>query len=216
MSIGEICTREVVVTSANTGIDKAAELMRRHHVGDLVVVQESGGGQIPLGIITDRDIVVEVVAAGLDPKALTVGEIMAQELVTGREDDVELVNRSLRDGGHLVRCHWVAKIDALAGALDDHDAQLLCFFPDSLPAAIREKLGVLEPQSLELLDESGMHAGHPGARAGGSHFRLAIVSPLFQGKEIRERHRGYPLGPGGMHEERVGRSTALRGGSTDP
>jgi CBS domain-containing protein len=87
MSIGEICTREVVVTSANTGIDKAAELMRRHHVGDLVVVQESGDGQIPLGIITDRDIVVEVVAAGLDPKALTVGEIMAQELVTGREDD---------------------------------------------------------------------------------------------------------------------------------
>ena len=84
MSIGEICTREVVVTSANTGIDKAAELMRRHHVGDLVVVQESGDGQIPLGIITDRDIVVE---AGLDPKALTVGEIMAQELVTGREDD---------------------------------------------------------------------------------------------------------------------------------
>ena len=57
MSIGEICTREVVVTSANTGIDKAAELMRRHHVGDLVVVQESGEGQIPLGIITDRDIV---------------------------------------------------------------------------------------------------------------------------------------------------------------
>ena len=59
-------------------------------------------------------------------------------VLTGREDDVELVNRSLRDGGHPVRCHWVAKIDALADALDDHDAQLLCFFPDSLPAPIRE------------------------------------------------------------------------------
>jgi len=71
-----------------------------------------------------------------------------------------------------------------------------------LPAAIREKLGVLEPQSLELLDESGMHAGHPGARAGGSHFRLAIVSPLFQGKEMRERHRMIyaALGPL-MHRE---------------
>jgi diguanylate cyclase (GGDEF)-like protein len=59
-------------------------------------------------------------------------------VLTGREDDVELVNRSLRDGGHPVRCHWVAKIDALAGALDDHAPELLCFFPDSLPAPIRE------------------------------------------------------------------------------
>ena len=59
-------------------------------------------------------------------------------VLTGREDDVELVNRSLRDGGHPVRCHWVAKIDALAGALDSHAPELLCFFPDSLPAPIRE------------------------------------------------------------------------------
>jgi len=71
-----------------------------------------------------------------------------------------------------------------------------------LPAAIREKLAVLQPQSLELLDESGMHVGHSGARAGGSHFRLAIVSPLFQGKEMRERHRMIyaALGPL-MHRE---------------
>jgi diguanylate cyclase (GGDEF)-like protein len=59
-------------------------------------------------------------------------------VLTSREDDVELVNRSLRDGGHPVRCHWVAKIDSLADALEGHDAQLLCFFPDSLPAPIRE------------------------------------------------------------------------------
>jgi diguanylate cyclase (GGDEF)-like protein len=59
-------------------------------------------------------------------------------VLTGREDDVELVNRSMRDGGHAVRCHWVAKIDALAVALDDHSPELLCYFPDSLPAPIRE------------------------------------------------------------------------------
>lgn len=58
-----------------------------------------------------------------------------------------------------------------------------------LPAAIREKLAALEPQSVELLDESGLHAGHAGARAGGSHFRLAIVSPLFRGKDVKARHR---------------------------
>jgi multidomain signaling protein FimX len=59
-------------------------------------------------------------------------------VLSGREDDVELVNRSLRDGGHPVRCHWVTKVDALATALDDHAPELLCFFPDSLPAPIRE------------------------------------------------------------------------------
>jgi multidomain signaling protein FimX len=59
-------------------------------------------------------------------------------VLSGREDDVELVNRSLRDGGHPVRCHWVTKVDALADAIDDHSPELVCFFPDSLPAPIRD------------------------------------------------------------------------------
>ena len=59
-------------------------------------------------------------------------------VLSGREDDVELVNRSLRDGGHPVRCHWVAKVDKLLGALQELGPELLCFFPDSLPVAIRE------------------------------------------------------------------------------
>jgi len=58
-----------------------------------------------------------------------------------------------------------------------------------LNATIRGKLAALEPQSIELLDESGLHAGHPGAAGGGSHFRLAIASPHFQGKSVQERHR---------------------------
>ena len=59
-------------------------------------------------------------------------------VLSGREDDVELINRSLRDGGHPVRCYWVAKIDALADALDNHGPHLLWFFPDHLPAPVRE------------------------------------------------------------------------------
>lgn len=87
MSIGEICTREVIVAAEDTSVESAAELMRRYHVGDLVVTKDLDGKRVPLGIVTDRDIVVEVVAAGLDPKALTVGDIMGQELVTSREED---------------------------------------------------------------------------------------------------------------------------------
>jgi BolA protein len=58
-----------------------------------------------------------------------------------------------------------------------------------LSSAIRERLAALEPQSLELLDESGRHVGHAGAAAGGSHFRLVIVSQHFAGKDKLARHR---------------------------
>ena len=71
-----------------------------------------------------------------------------------------------------------------------------------LSARIREQLSALDPQSLELLDESGRHVGHAGAASGGSHFRLIIVSPRFAGLDKLERHRMVyaALGPL-MHRE---------------
>lgn len=47
----------------------------------------------------------------------------------------------------------------------------------------------LAPQSLEIADESAQHAGHAGARSGGGHYALVIVSPSFSGKSLVERHR---------------------------
>jgi BolA protein len=58
-----------------------------------------------------------------------------------------------------------------------------------LSAEIRERLAALEPLSVELLDESGRHVGHAGAAAGGSHFRLVIVSQRFAGQNRLARHR---------------------------
>ncbi|SFO36661.1 BolA family protein [Nitrosospira briensis] len=54
---------------------------------------------------------------------------------------------------------------------------------------IREKLSVLEPVKIEILDESARHAGHAGAKSGGGHYLLTIVSPKFAGKSALERHR---------------------------
>lgn len=80
MGIGEICNREVVFANRKTSLSEAARLMREHHVGDVIVVSEETGKRHPVGIVTDRDIVVEVIATGLDPNILTVEEIMVPDL----------------------------------------------------------------------------------------------------------------------------------------
>ena len=82
MAVGEICNREVVLTEKTLSVVDAAQLMRKHHVGDLVVVEERDGRKHPAGIVTDRDIVVEVVAAGVNPESLKVGDIMGPEVGT--------------------------------------------------------------------------------------------------------------------------------------
>lgn len=87
MTIGTICNREVVVARKDTAIQEAAQLMRQYHVGDLVVVDERGAARIPVGILTDRDLVVEVLAAGLAPDTVTAGDIMTTDIVSGHEGD---------------------------------------------------------------------------------------------------------------------------------
>lgn len=84
---GEICNREVVYARRDTPVADAARLMREHHVGDLVVLDGREGEQTPVGIVTDRDLVIEVIAAGVRPDDLTVGDVMSYELVTAREED---------------------------------------------------------------------------------------------------------------------------------
>jgi BolA protein len=60
----------------------------------------------------------------------------------------------------------------------------------SVAQAIRERLEALEPQALDLVDESEMHRGHAGYReGGGTHWRLSIVSARFSGQTTIARHR---------------------------
>jgi len=100
MAVGEICNREVVIAEKTLSVVDAALLMRKHHVGDLVVVEEKAGRRHPVGIVTDRDIVVEVVAAGVNPDALKVGDIMGPEVATVREGEgLFEALRHMRDKG---------------------------------------------------------------------------------------------------------------------
>ena len=86
-TIGSICERDVICTNSETTVQAAAKLMRHYHVGTLVIVDAADGRRIPKGIVTDRDIVVEVAALDLDPNVITAGDIAMRELVTVREGD---------------------------------------------------------------------------------------------------------------------------------
>jgi CBS domain-containing protein len=104
MTVGEVCNREVVFVRRDESIGKAARLMRTYHVGGLVVIEEKEGRRVPVGIVTDRDLVLEVIAEEVDASKLTVGDIMSFELVTAREED------SLLDAIKHMRSRGVRRI----------------------------------------------------------------------------------------------------------
>ena len=86
MTISAICSREVITVHRDATLLHAAMLMRQYHVGDVVVIEDKKGKSVPVGIITDRDIVVELVATELDCKVITAGDIMGTHLATIKED----------------------------------------------------------------------------------------------------------------------------------
>jgi CBS domain-containing protein len=128
MLIGELCNRNVIYCKAKTSVLEAAQLMRNQHVGDLVVVDEPNGERLPVGLVTDRDLVVEIMAKELDPSSVTVSDIMVSRLSTATEAEgvYETIERMRRDGvrrmpvinglGGLV---GIITVDDLTGYLAD-------------------------------------------------------------------------------------------------
>jgi BolA family transcriptional regulator, general stress-responsive regulator len=68
---------------------------------------------------------------------------------------------------------------------------------------IEEHLEVLQPDSVELIDDSAKHAGHEGAKGGGGHFQLVIVSAQFENKSRQQRHRMIHAALGDMLEREI-------------
>ena len=122
MTVGRICNREVVVAPATEKIVDAAKRMRTSHVGALVVVDNRNGRHYPVGIITDRDIVVGVVSA--DPEhilCILTKEIMSEDLVTAKEHDtIEAALKKMEEHG-VRRLPIVDDDGALVGILSLDD-----------------------------------------------------------------------------------------------
>ena len=73
----------------------------------------------------------------------------------------------------------------------------------NVPQLMQERLAALAPESLEILDESGQHIGHEGAKGGGGHYQVLIVSRQFSGKPVQMRHRMIYSALGGMMEKEI-------------
>ena len=104
MKVGEVCNRDVVVMRGDESAKSAAALMREHHVGDVVVVADKNGVTTPVGIVTDRDLVLEVVVPGLDAKTLSVKDLVTEPLVVADE------NLGLFDALELMRSKAVRRL----------------------------------------------------------------------------------------------------------
>jgi CBS domain-containing protein len=99
-AVNLICNPNVATVAATEDIANAAALMRAQHVGDLVVVESRGNARVPVGILTDRDIVVGVIAERIAPDAVTVRDTMTRNPLTVREDaSLEFALREMRRYG---------------------------------------------------------------------------------------------------------------------
>ena len=108
MNAGELCNRKVVTATRETNISEAAQLMRDKHVGSLIIVEERDNCMEPVGILTDRDIVIEVLAEKVDPEAVSVGDIMTSAVLKVCEHD------SILDVAQRMRARGVRRVPVIS------------------------------------------------------------------------------------------------------
>ena len=82
MNIEGMCTHSTVTADRSRTLQECAALMGENHVGSVLVTEETPGGPQAVGIVTDRDLVVEAMARGVAPGQASIGQITARRLVT--------------------------------------------------------------------------------------------------------------------------------------
>lgn len=121
MKVGDYCKRGVVTVLATADVAEVARMMRDEHVGFLVVVQEGDPTRRPVGVVTDRDVVLQICARGVDLHSITAADVMSrQPLVASETDDISEVLQAMRIGGFR-RVPVLTPAGALTGviAIDD-------------------------------------------------------------------------------------------------
>ncbi len=130
VTVRDLAAQEVVTVTPTTTLIECAKIMRTQHVGTVVVIDDQGSTDTPRGIVTDRDIVIEAVAVGLDPATLTASDVMAEPLATVRDSD------DILDALARMREHGVRRLPVLDSA--GHLAGIIAV--DNLLEALAEQL----------------------------------------------------------------------------
>jgi predicted transcriptional regulator len=144
MRVGEYCKKAVVAIAGNVDAADAAKLMRAEHVGFLVVYREGDVLQKPVGVLTDRDLVLEVVARDVDPHAVTVEDVMSrQPLIANEDDELSDMLQGMRVAG-IRRVPVVDARGALSGIMAIDDAidvvtGLMCDIAGSIKSEQRQE-----------------------------------------------------------------------------
>lgn len=121
MTVEGLFVTTVVTVKHDASLVDCARIMHDDHVGSLVVVEARGGRNIPVGMLTDRDIAIEAVAFALDTSTITAGDIMAQPIITARSDeDLMAVLARMRKHG-IRRIPIISADGSLAGILAADD-----------------------------------------------------------------------------------------------
>lgn len=121
MKVGDVCTRHVYLAQANQPLADAARQMCVHHIGALVVIEPGDEKRRPIGILTDRDIVLGQLARSADLFCLTVGDVMTRNPLWVTEDLSVFATISALNGRSVRRAPVLDRAGALVGfvTLDD-------------------------------------------------------------------------------------------------
>ncbi|MGE5621627.1 MAG: CBS domain-containing protein [Bacillota bacterium] len=140
MPIKECCNIGVVCCEADAAVPQLAELMRKHHVGDVIVVEYREGRRIPVGIVTDRDIVIETVALQVDTGVFTAGDLMSSPVVTVQQEDGFIETLRLMRNNKIRRLPVVDAEGSLYGIVTADDIiRLLAMELSMMTTAIAEQ-----------------------------------------------------------------------------
>jgi len=159
MNIGSICTRRMISVDSTSTLAQAASLMREHHVGALIVTSETAAGPCVTGIVTDRDMAIDVIARGLNPVGMKVADLASVKLVSVPEDaDIAstmavMEGRGVRrvlvtDGDNHVT--GVASLDDLMDACAKELAGLAKVIRSGIQREAAEAAGMPAPKPLPL------------------------------------------------------------------
>lgn len=146
MSIREICVKDVITIKPGASLAEASRLMSENHIGSLVVVENSNGGQKPTGMITDRDLALAMDSAS-KPQDLEVSQLMRSHPITATIEDgiYETIQKMRKEG--VKRLPVVDKTGALYGIVSADDLMNLLS---------REMSGLSEIREVQVSNEKGV------------------------------------------------------------